>query len=64
MRRAVDADASGDDAKIGLLYWLGRCEEEQAKAAEALLYYQRAFAVDINFQDVGERVSSLSKAAN
>ncbi len=64
MRRAVDADAGGDEAKIGLLYWLGRCEEEQAKTADALMYYQRAFAVDINFQDVGERVSTLSKAAN
>lgn len=62
MRRAVDADPSGDDAKIGLLYWLGRCEEEQAKPADALVYYQRAFAIDINFQDVGTRVSSLSKA--
>jgi tetratricopeptide (TPR) repeat protein len=64
MRRAVDADKGGDEAKIGLLYWLGRCEEEQSKTAEALVYYQRAFAVDIKFQDVGERVSTLSKAGH
>ena len=62
MRRAVDADAAGEQEKIGLLYWLGRCEEEQSKAAEALGYYQRVFAVDINFQDVGDRVSTLAKA--
>jgi tetratricopeptide (TPR) repeat protein len=62
MRRAVDADKGGDEAKIGLLYWLGRCEEEQSKTAEALVYYQRAFAVDINFQDVGQRLSALSRA--
>jgi tetratricopeptide (TPR) repeat protein len=62
MRRAVDTDRSGDDAKIGLLYWLGRCEEEHSKTADALAYYQRAFAVDINFKDVSERVSALTKA--
>jgi len=62
MRRAVDTDPGGDDAKIGLLYWLGRCDEEQSKAAGALAYYERVFAVDIQFQDVGERVNALSKA--
>ena len=39
MRRAVDTDPAGDDAKIGLLYWLGRCDEEQSKGAAALAYY-------------------------
>ncbi len=61
MRRAVDVDKSGDEPKIGLLYWLGRCEEEQSKAADALVYYHRVIAVEINFQDVGDRVSALSK---
>ena len=62
MRRGVDVDKSDDTAKIGLLYWLGRCEEEQSKTADALGYYQRVFAVDIHFQDVSDRVSALSKA--
>lgn len=62
MRRAVDSDPSGDDAKIGLLYWLGRCEEEQQRHAEALAFYQRVFAVDIAFQDVQDRVKELSGA--
>ena len=62
MRRAVDTDPAGDDAKIGLLYWLGRCDEEQSKGAAALAYYERVFALDIKFQDVGERVDALSKA--
>jgi len=62
MRRAVDTDSSGDDAKIGLLYWLGRCDEEQSKQAGALAYYERVFAVDIKFQDVRQRVNALSKA--
>jgi tetratricopeptide (TPR) repeat protein len=60
MRRAVETDPSGDEAKIGLLYWLGRCEEEMKRVAEALTFYQRVFALDIRFQDVRERVKRLS----
>ena len=62
LRRAVDADGGSDQEKVGLLYLLGRCDEEQSKSADALGYYQRVFAVDINFQDVGERVDALAKA--
>ena len=62
MRRAVEADPAGDEEKIGLLYWLGRCDEEQQRGEGALTYYQRVFAVDINFQDVGQRVDALTKA--
>ncbi|MFQ6047156.1 MAG: tetratricopeptide repeat protein, partial [Gemmatimonadales bacterium] len=62
LKRAIDGDPRGDDAKIGLLYWLGRCEEEQGKSGAALDYYQRVFAVDIGFQDVSDRVKSLAEA--
>jgi len=62
LRRAVDTDSGGDDAKVGLLYWLGRAEEEQGHATEALVNYQRVFAVDIGFQDVSDRGRSLAKA--
>jgi tetratricopeptide (TPR) repeat protein len=62
LRRAVETDGGGDEAKISLLYWLGRCEEEMGRPAEALNYYQRVFAVEIGFQDVSERVKALAKA--
>ncbi len=62
LRRAVDTEQGGDDDKIGLLYWLGRCEEEQGRNKEALGYYQRIFSIDINFQDVSDRVNSLTQA--
>ncbi|HEX9727572.1 MAG TPA: tetratricopeptide repeat protein [Gemmatimonadales bacterium] len=62
MRRAVEADPGGDEAKIGLLYWLARCEEEQERIPDALVYYNRVFALDINFADVGDRVKQLAKA--
>lgn len=62
LRRAIEGDNAGDDHKIGLLYWLGRCEEEQGRSAEALTCYQRVFAVNIRFQDVNDRVKALAKA--
>jgi tetratricopeptide (TPR) repeat protein len=60
MRRAVETDAAADDAKIALLYWLGRCEEEMGRTAEALNWFQRVFALDIRFADVAHRVEQLS----
>jgi tetratricopeptide (TPR) repeat protein len=62
LRRAVDTGAGSDEGKIGLLYSLGRCEEEQGRTGEALTYYQRVFAIDINFQDVSDRVKGLAGA--
>jgi tetratricopeptide (TPR) repeat protein len=62
LRRGIDGDPSSDQEKIGLLYWLGRCEEEQGRSAEAIRHYQRVFAIDIHFLDVGKRVDPLVKA--
>jgi len=64
MRRAVETDPSGDESKIGLLYWLGRCEEEMKRVPEALAFYQRVFALDIRFQDVRERVKRLTGSSH
>ena len=61
LRRAVDSNSGTDQDKIGLLYLLGRCDEDQSKTADALRYYQRVFAIDVSFQDVGERVDALAK---
>jgi tetratricopeptide (TPR) repeat protein len=60
LRRAVDGDAEGDEAKIGLLYWLGRALEAQGKGADAIASYERAMAVDIRFMDLGERIHRLT----
>ncbi len=64
LRRAVESEAGSDEGKIGLLYWLARCEEEQGKGPDALGFYQRVFAIDINFQDVSSRVKSLAQAGH
>ena len=60
LRRAVDAAEGGDEAKIGLIYWLGRSLEAQGKDGDAITSYERAMAVDIRFMDLGERVHRLT----
>ena len=60
LRRAVDGLEGGDDAKIGLLYWLGRALEAQGKGADALASYERALAVDIGFLDLSDRIHRLA----
>ena len=62
LRRAVESLEGGDDAKVGLLYWLGRASEEQGRRAEARAAYERALAVDIRFMDLSERIQRLTAA--
>ncbi len=59
LRRAVDAVEGGDEAKIGLLYWLGRAAEAQGKGGDAIASYERALAVDIRFMDLSDRIHRL-----
>jgi tetratricopeptide (TPR) repeat protein len=60
LRRAVDGLDGSDEAKIGLLYWLGRAAEAQGKKADAVASYERAMAVDIRFQDLSQRIQRLT----
>src|SRR5712671_1017283 len=62
LRRALDLPASGDQERLGIIYWLGRALEEQGKKVEARDLYGRVFAVDIRFKDVGARAKALAKA--
>jgi tetratricopeptide (TPR) repeat protein len=60
LRRAVETIDGGDEAKIGLLYWLGRAAEAQGKAPDAIGSYERALAVDIRFMDLSQRIHRLT----
>ena len=62
LRRGLDLSASGDQERLGILYWLGRALEQQSKKAEARDFYGRVFAVDIRFLDAEQRVKALAKA--
>jgi tetratricopeptide (TPR) repeat protein len=60
LRRAVDGLDGSDEAKIGLLYWLGRASEALGKRADAVASYERAMAVDIRFMDLSDRIHKLT----
>ena len=62
LRRSLELPSSGDQERLGILYWLGRALEEQGKRVEARELYGRVFAVDIRFMDVGERAKALARA--
>jgi tetratricopeptide (TPR) repeat protein len=60
LRRAVEGLDGTDEAKIGLLYWLGRASEALGKRADAMASYERAVAVDIRFMDLSDRIHKLT----
>ena len=60
LRRAVEGLVGSDEAKIGLLYWLGRASEALGKRADAMASYERAMAVDIRFMDLSDRIHKLT----
>ncbi|PYP98520.1 MAG: hypothetical protein DMD38_00965 [Gemmatimonadetes bacterium] len=62
LRRGLDVPASGDQERLGILYWLGRALEQQGRKADARDLYGRVFAVDIRFLDAERRVKALAKA--
>jgi len=59
LQRALAEPGAGDEQLVGVLYLLGYVSEGLKKPAEAKLYYERVFAVDIQFRDVGDRLSAV-----
>jgi tetratricopeptide (TPR) repeat protein len=62
LRRGLELPASGDQERLGVMYWLARSLEEQGRKTEARELYARVSALDIRFMDVGVRVKALAKA--
>ncbi len=60
LRRAVESLPGSDEAKIGLLYWMGRASEALGKDTDAISSYERALVVDISFMDLSKRVQRLT----
>ena len=60
LQRAL-AEGHGDDQLVGVLYLLGYSAEAMQQWAEAIKHYQRVFAVDIQFRDVTERLTTLEQ---
>jgi tetratricopeptide (TPR) repeat protein len=63
LQRADAEPDEGDEHLVGVLYLLGYAMEALQKPQEALMYYQRVFAVDIQFRDVSERLDAVEKVA-
>lgn len=61
MQRALNEPGTGEEALVGVLYLLGAIAEEQKQFAEAKKFYERVFAVDIQFRDIGDRLNTVEQ---
>ncbi|HZE08944.1 MAG TPA: tetratricopeptide repeat protein [Gemmatimonadaceae bacterium] len=64
LSRALREPGMEDEDLVGVLYLLGFASEESKKPRDAAAYYQRVFAVDIDFRDVSKRLKHMGKAAS
>jgi tetratricopeptide (TPR) repeat protein len=62
LSRALQEKGASEEQLIGVLYLLGYAAEGLRQPDEAMRYYQRVFAVDIDFRDVARRLSALEQA--
>ncbi len=63
LSRAVAVGEGDDHHLVGVLYLLGRATEALSRNRDALDYYQRVFAVDIEFRDVADRIRAIERKA-
>jgi tetratricopeptide (TPR) repeat protein len=63
LQRALNDAGASDDTLVGVLYLLGYASESLQKWEDAVGYYERVFTVDIQFRDVGDRLSAVERKA-
>jgi len=61
LQRALSEPGVRDESLIGVLYLLGAIAEDQKQFSDAKKHYERVFAVDIQFRDVGERLNAVEQ---
>lgn len=59
LERALRVPTQVDDEMVGIYYYLARAHEKLGNTGEALEFYDRVFALDINFADVTDRLRRL-----
>ncbi len=59
LARALTVDYQIEDEMIGIYYLMGRAQEAEGNTSEALEFYDKVFSLDINFEDVTDRLRSL-----
>ena len=57
--RALNVFHDVEDDLIGIYYLMGRAQEDQGNTEEAVEFYEKVFSLDINFEDVTERLRAL-----
>ena len=57
--RALEVDFEIEDELIGIYYLMGRAMQDLGNTTEALEFFEKVFSLDINFEDVTERLRSL-----
>ena len=61
LQRALAEPGVSDDSLVGVLYLLGTISEELDLLPDAKKFYERVFAVDIQFRDIGDRLNAVEK---
>ncbi|MDT8341530.1 MAG: hypothetical protein RQ751_08465 [Longimicrobiales bacterium] len=59
LERALRVPTQVEDEYIGIYYHLARAQEDLGRTDAAVEFYDRVFALDINFADVTERLRQL-----
>jgi tetratricopeptide (TPR) repeat protein len=59
LSRGLDAPCEIEEERVGIYYYIGLAHETMGDKDTALDFYDRVFAIDINFADVTERLRAL-----
>ena len=59
LNRGLDAPCEVEEERVGIYYYIGLAHETIGDKDAAVEYYDRVFALDINFADVTERLRAL-----
>jgi tetratricopeptide (TPR) repeat protein len=61
LQRALAEPGVRDEALIGVLYVLGSIAEQLGAFQDAKKHFERVFAVDIQFRDIGDRLNAVEQ---
>ena len=59
LTRGLDAPCEVEEERVGIYYYLGLAHETIGDTETAVEFYEKVFAIDINFADVTERLRGL-----
>ncbi len=60
MEPALELPVPVEDDLLGIYYQMGRARENLGDPDEARIWYERVFTIDINYEDIVERLRALS----